>query len=32
MKAVAVQDVNGDGKMDLVVTRNSAPAVVLEKQ
>jgi enediyne biosynthesis protein E4 len=32
MKAVAVQDLNGDGKMDLVVTRNSAPTVVLEKQ
>jgi hypothetical protein len=31
MKAVAVQDVNGDGKPDLVVTRNSAPTVVLEK-
>lgn len=32
MKSVAVQDVNGDGKADLVVGRNSAPAVVLERQ
>ena len=32
MKAVSVQDVNGDGKVDIVITRNSAPAVVLEKQ
>ncbi len=32
MKAVAVQDINGDGKQDIVVTRNSASTVVLQKQ
>ena len=32
MKAVAVQDVNADGKADIVVTRNSASTVVLERQ
>ena len=32
MKSVSIQDVNGDGKADIVVTRNSASTVVLEKQ
>jgi hypothetical protein len=27
-----VQDINGDGKQDIVITRNSASTVVLEKQ
>ncbi len=32
MKAVAVQDLNGDGKLDLVITRNSDTTIVLQRQ